>query len=181
MKWPLQHDRAPEPTLFQSDTAIRTSLESTGLNGRDVGPLDRTRRRSGARSARPSAAAADVVIVVDYVDSRLLRGRRTAVDSGASDRVGLVDRMDSTSPSPGPRPRRCPWAAHHRCPARCPAPPRLATGAGTHLPPARRPWTRTSSRPTSARDVGVHGKPAAEGVPVFSLVHVGHPVQVLDK
>ena len=80
--------------MFQASTAIRTSVESTGLNGRDVGPLDRTRRRSGARSARPSAAAADVVIVVDYVDSRLLRGRRTAVDSGVvCHQVGMVVRM----------------------------------------------------------------------------------------
>jgi hypothetical protein len=75
----LRQDRAPEPTLFQSDTAIWTSAESTGLTGRDLRPLtgrdlrplDRTGRKSRARSAMPSVAAADVVIlVVGYVDGR---------------------------------------------------------------------------------------------------------------
>ncbi len=47
------------------------------------------------RSAMPSVAGADVVIVVvDCVDGRLLRGRRTAVDSGVvCDQVGMVARM----------------------------------------------------------------------------------------
>ena len=45
----------------------------------------------------PSVAGADVVIVVvDCVDGRLLRGRRTAVDSGVvCDQVGLAVRLGS--------------------------------------------------------------------------------------
>ena len=39
-----------------------------------------------------------------------------------------------------------------------PGPSRASNWSRTHLSPARRPWSRTSSRPTSARDVGVHGK-----------------------
>jgi hypothetical protein len=93
----LRKDKPPEPALFQSDTPIRTSVESTDLTGRDVRPLDRTGRRSGARSVMPSVAGADVVIVVvDCVDGRLLRGRRTAVDSGVvCDQVGLAVRLGS--------------------------------------------------------------------------------------
>src|ERR1039458_6066294 len=93
----IRQDEPPEPALFQSDTPIRTSVESTDLTGRDVRPLDRTGRRSGARSVMPSVAGADVVIVVvDCVDGRLLRGRRTAVDSGVvCDQVGLAVRLGS--------------------------------------------------------------------------------------
>jgi hypothetical protein len=50
----LRQDKPPGPTLFKPDTPIRTSVESTGPTGRDVRPLYRTGRRSGARSARGS-------------------------------------------------------------------------------------------------------------------------------
>jgi hypothetical protein len=151
----LRQDRAPEPTLFQSDTAIWTSAESTGLTGRDLRPLtgrdlrplDRTGRKSRARSAMPSVAAADVVIlVVGYVDGRpvlmgsLILGYQPAwpgvraVIEEEPVHV-LIPRILVPVMSSG---------SHRRCPGRCPAPPRLATGPGTHLTPAPRSWSRTN-------------------------------------
>ena len=104
------------------------------------------------------AAAAAVIVVVDCVDGRLQRGRRTAVDPGGEcGQAGLVVRMGSTSPSSRPRPGDVRELLIIDV-QRVSGPSRASNWSRTHLSPARRPWSRTSSRPTSARDVGVHGK-----------------------
>jgi hypothetical protein len=58
----------------------------------------------------PSVAVADVVIlVVGYVDGRLLRGRRTAIDPGVvCDQVGLLVPIGSLILGYQPA---CPWVS----------------------------------------------------------------------
>jgi hypothetical protein len=112
-------------------------VRSTGLG---AGP--------GRAQRRPLVAAADVVIVVvDCVDGRLLRGRRTAIDPGVvCDRVGLLVPIGSLILGYQPA---CPWVSDESWPLM----PRYRTFRQTKTPSPS--GSRTSSTATPGRSAGI--------------------------